>query len=112
MMIPSILMVYVVRGCSCVNETARMIFFPRNLIVPLMTRALLVNILIRGSMSIFLERLSLRPFLTVVLLLKNIKNSVLTIEISIYLILFSLSLFMRVQCWLDVGVFLVIIINK
>lgn len=53
---------------------------------------LLVNVLLRGTMSIFLERkVAAGPPLTVVPL-ENSKNSVLTIEISVYLILCSLSL--------------------
>lgn len=44
------------RECSC-YETVRMILFSCDLIVPLMTRALLVNVLIHGTMSVFLERL-------------------------------------------------------
>lgn len=64
-MIPSILVVYII-GYRDADETARMILFPCDLIVPLMTRVLLVNVLIRGTMSIFFERLPLRPPLIVV----------------------------------------------
>jgi len=70
--IPSILVVYILYDAmvqtmlTCSDETAHIILFPCDLIVPLMTRMLLVNILIRGTMSIFLERLSLRPPLIVI----------------------------------------------